>query len=793
MVHRVLTIAAVVFSVPGVPRAELVLSEGGTAVLPIILGADISVPERTAASELKAYLEEVTGATFPLREETAGGDLRAGIHVGRTRFAAAQGIDPAGLGAEEWVIRVVEGSLILAGGRPRGVLYAVYRFLEEEVGVHWWNPWEESVPSLPRLAVTDLDLRGRPVFPYRDIYMLYGNDGGRFAARNRLNRDGDRRISGEVGGCMDYGPPYHVHTFYLYLPPKQYFASHPEYYSLIKGERCAERHQLCLTNPEVRRLMIEKLRQYVESSRQAARAEGRPAPLVFDISQNDWYGACQCEPCQAVVTEEGGECGLLLQFLNHISDAVRPDYPGIFLDTLAYQYTQDPPATVRPRDNIIVRLCDTTSNFTRPITAPDNKSFHDILTSWSKIARNLRIWDYAVTYAPPRGLPFPSEQTYATDYRFYAAHNVEGVFTEHEYTAIADMRDLKVWLMMKLLEDPRRDYEELRRVFTDGFYGPAGALMRRYRDRLAAAAERRPSHVGMSTGLSGFGFVDLEFVLEAQEFFDAAEETAAGDSRLLRRVRHARLSLDRATVVRFRTLMQQWVERGTRPEDMPLSRDGVAQRARRTWLEQIELRIPEGNRQAERKKTESEITKYTAMPAYIPLPERFQGLATGSVFDFTADATRNWRDIVKVVKDDEAESGITDRLEFPTDGEGGEHSVAKYKLPMPWGLYAPATKTFVTSSRIVPEDVPGPGYHWYRMGPHKIGRSYYLYFFWSWIIQVDIDSVMDPAKPEQQFDVWARIKLEGPTFPHGRAGDRDAICVERVVLVKEDATRRAGR
>ena len=119
--------------------------------------------------------------------------------------------------------------------------------------------------------------------------------------------------------------------------------------------------------------------------------------------------------------------------------------------------------------------------------------------------------------------------------------------------------------------------------------------------------------------------------------------------------------------------------------------------------------------------------------------------------------------------------------------------MAKYKLPMPWGLYAPATKTFVAGSRIVPGDVPGPGYHWYRMGPHTIGPSYYLYFFWSWIIQVDIDSVIDPADPEQPFDIWARIKFEGPAFPQGREGERDAICVERVVLVKTEAPRRAGR
>ena len=70
----------------------------------------------------------------------------------------------------------------------------------------------------------------------------------------------------------------------------------------------------------------------------------------------------------------------------------------------------------------------------------------------------------------------PTAQTYGPDYRFYAAHNVEGVFTELEFEILADMRDLKVWLMMKQLEDPFADYGRLLRIFTDGFYGPAGPI-----------------------------------------------------------------------------------------------------------------------------------------------------------------------------------------------------------------------------------------------------------------------------------------------------------------------------
>ena len=30
----------------------------------------------------------------------------------------------------------------------------------------------------------------------------------------------------------------------------------------------------------------------------------------------------------------------------------------------------------------------------------------------------------------------------------------------------------------------------------------------------------------------------------------------------------------------------------------------------------------------------------------------------------------------------------------------------------------------------------------------------------------------------------ARIKFEGPGFPHGQAGQKNAICIERVIVIR---------
>ena len=194
------------------------------------------------------------------------------------------------------------------------------------------------------------------------------------------------------------------------------------------------------------------------------------------MSQNDCLNPCQCANCQAIAQAEESECGPLLDFVNYLADGIKDKYPEVYIDTLAYQYTQKAPKTIRPRDNVIVRLCDTESDPSQPITSEANQAFREHLSRWAQIARNLRVWDYAVTYASPVGMPMPTAQTYGPDYRFYAAHHVEGVFTELEFEILADMRDFKVWVMMKQLEDPSADYGKLAQTFTDGFYGPGGQV-----------------------------------------------------------------------------------------------------------------------------------------------------------------------------------------------------------------------------------------------------------------------------------------------------------------------------
>ena len=556
-----------------VPARALTLARGGKAAATIVLAAGATASEQMAANEVADYLRRISGADFRVLPEDQAPAKGSRVFVGPTAFARRKGLTADKLGPEEWVIRTVGSDLVIIGGQPRGTIYGAYHFLEDVLGVHWWNPFEESVPQRKTVQIGALNLHGKPVIQYRDIYMLYGHDGGRFAARNRLNRDGDAPITAQYGGCRDYGPPYHVHTFNLYFPPKEFFPQHPEWYSLLGGKRVAEGSQLCLTQPELRKAFLAKLLNYMDTSWAAAKAAGAPPPLVFSVSQNDCLNPCQCANCQAIAQAEESECGPLLDFVNYLADGIKGQYPEAYIDTLAYQYTQKAPKTIRPRDNVIVRLCDTESDPSQPITSEANQAFREHLSRWAQIARNLRVWDYAVTYANPIGMPMPTAQTYGPDYRFYAAHHVEGVFTELEFEILADMRDFKVWLMMKQLEDPFADYGKLAQTFTDGFYGPGGKYVRQYLTDLEKEAVARKTHCNWNSTPLSLTYLNLGFINHAQQLFDQAEKAVGKDATLLRRVRHARLPLDRASLIVHTRLTSDWLALGKPAGEAPPDRE----------------------------------------------------------------------------------------------------------------------------------------------------------------------------------------------------------------------------
>jgi hypothetical protein len=594
-------VAAAAFSTTA-PAA--VLARNGVAKTVIVLATEAIPSEKTAAAELALYLGKMTGARFEIRSENDPRPAGLAFFVGPTGLARRLHLDAQRMGPEEWAVKASGKSIVLCGGRPRGTLYAVYHFLEDDLGVRWWNAFEESVPQRPTLRIAELDRRGHPAFVQRD---LSGADGGaEFLVRNRVN-GASNRISWSFGGYDGFATPWFVHSFSRAFPPTDYFDAHPEYFSERDGARTADETQLCLTNPELPAIVAEKLDAYAWAAEAKARETGEPPQRLLDFSQNDHFGACTCAACRLVVAREKSESGPLLAFLNDVAGRLAFEHPDALLTTLAYTYTFAPPANLKASSHVVVRLTGYGKrDFGKGVLASENAEFRDAIDAWSRVTQHLWIWDYAVVFfGDDRNLPIPSYRYYAQDFRFYRDHGVSGLFVQHWFPIAADLRDLKVWLYLKLMENPDLDQKALIRDFTDGYYGKAAAAVRRYLDFLEATADKHPGYIGAESNAKAFTYVDADFVVRAESAFDRAEGQVRREPVLLRRVRHARLTVDYALL-----LLGPDVDlaAAARRAGVPApERLAVAERYQRTWNEQIELRVEPEHRQAMRDDIDAEV------------------------------------------------------------------------------------------------------------------------------------------------------------------------------------------
>lgn len=515
----------------------------------IVLPDDATAVERNAAAELMDYLSRSTGAVFSVISETAHlDDDRPGIYVGSTRKVAELGVDTAALQEEAWRIRTSEENLFLFGGGERGTMYAVLRFLEDHVGVRWWTQYEEHVPQRPDLETAELDRAGRPALRYRELTGT--GPSWKFHLRHRLN--GHRTwISAAHGGREGYGPPHHVHTVFNYLPPEEYFETHPEYFSFIDGERRARKGQLCLSNEAVLELVKKGFRESIEDSRRAAAEKGEESPLLFNFSYNDWRTLCECEICSLFERATYNSGSTMFRFVNRLAADLEKDYPEVLVDTIAYDQTFYPPAEPM-RDNVVVRIAPLKHrDFSKPITSKANREYRAVFEKWLEKSRDLRVWGYAVTFGDHSNLPLPNLPVLAEDLRFYLEHGVDGVLYQLEYPVRADLRELKMWVLLKLIEDPSRDVDALVLDFTEGFYGLAAEKIRAYRLLIEKAASRKPSNIDYPSRPKDYDYLDRRTLHAAHALFDQAERLVNDDPKILERVRFARVSLDRATLLRW--------------------------------------------------------------------------------------------------------------------------------------------------------------------------------------------------------------------------------------------------
>jgi hypothetical protein len=515
------------------PMGCATLTRQGRSDWRIVIATNAAPAERYAAEELQRYLERISGARLALGTE-AGPAAAHEIVVGKSSRlnGLKPAIDFAKLGSDGFVLRSGAGRIVIAGGGPRGTLYGVYALLEDHFGVRWFAPDCEVVPQHARLAVPDLDVTQVPPLEYREVYWSEPLHSADFAARLRLN-GANYGLTERHGGCAAVYFPF-VHSLDMLVPP-ELFQSHPEYFPEIKGVRKSGYVQRCLSNPDVVKMSIARVRQWIKE---------HPEANIISVSQNDTFNQCQCATCQALDDAEGSPAASLIKFVNTIADAIAAEHPNVRIDTLAYQYTRQPPKTLRPHPNVIIRLCSIECCFAHPLDgcpSTANKKFLADIAAWQPVAPHLYVWDYTTDFAHYQQ-PFPNFAALQGNVRCFVAHGVKGLFEQGNYSTggAGELEPLRTYLLAKLLWNPDADVPRLTAEFLAGYYGPAAGALGSYVNLMQQQVATTNTHAHIFDGPK-VPYLNKDFLTAANILLDEAERQAVGNETILRRVQTARL------------------------------------------------------------------------------------------------------------------------------------------------------------------------------------------------------------------------------------------------------------
>ena len=223
------------------------LFKNGSSDYSIVIAPEAPESEQYAAVELQNWIEQVSGVKLPikdLKDGQKGKRLIVGFNP-MTEELIPSAQKPADRDDSfTWCNK--EGDILLWGGSKRGTLYSVYSFLEKELGCRWYSSKVSVAPKRDAWHFSKLYNHEEPSLMIRDNCVLDVRTQPVFSARMRNNfvklpslQEG-KTIPGSAENYWG------VHAMGYFVSPNEYYATHPEYFSLIDGKRQSDYAQLCL-------------------------------------------------------------------------------------------------------------------------------------------------------------------------------------------------------------------------------------------------------------------------------------------------------------------------------------------------------------------------------------------------------------------------------------------------------------------------------------------------------------------------------------------------------------------
>lgn len=503
----------------------------GVACCEILLPARPTPQDETAARELAKWLKSITGADFTVFKERSKPLPGSVVSIGLTETLSTQipKFGARAVGDEGYAVEVKGQHLFLWGGPVRGSINAVLALLEEDLGCRWYSSQITRIPKRPSLDASIALRTYRPPFVLRDPFTFQSMNNIEWSLLNRTSPLHVPVPAAWGGRSVYYPSGWWVHSAGTFMPEKEYFASHPEYF-MLDSDGTRSGRQICPSNPDVLRIAIEKA---------LAVLRGSPEFTMISISKNDLPGVCRCPTCKALIESEESEAAAYLLFVNKVAEGIEAEFPRVRVSTLAYLDTLDAPKHIKLRHNVVIMVC-TGAGACSFVPKRKDARFDAMLDTWLADGCGIHVWDYAVNFCNYMQ-PYPSLPVIAANLQYYGEKKIDGVLTQNAYSSAGTERGwMRSWVLAKLLWDPTQDLWTLQQDYIRGCYGKAAPPIEAY-NRMLHRAGLREDWSGLEPG----------FVEEARRLFDEAERLADDDT-VRRLVREDRLPVDCGLMDRLR-------------------------------------------------------------------------------------------------------------------------------------------------------------------------------------------------------------------------------------------------
>ncbi|MCI6659038.1 MAG: DUF4838 domain-containing protein [Faecalibacterium sp.] len=466
-------------------KGGVTLLENGEVKVTVVYSEGASESLIAAADFMAATLERMSGSNGVRTAVKEGGESGFSIYVGRAANSAL--IDLSDVKDDGYKLEIKPEGIYIVGKTDDAARNGIYDFLETHLECMYVSPENTYVPIFPTVKLALEEKTVNPTITWRKVYQFESLLNGWY---ERLKMNGTIVKEGEnsIELYNEWGT--WCHSSFEFVPPEKYFDEHPEYYAKFLGKR---RYQfnvlgrtfpthLCYTNEEVYQIAEAEL---------VKRIEANPEVKFWDFSIMDTYFAtCRCKECKKFNKEAGSEMGTLLAFLNRLADAIRDDYPDVYLSTLAYQRVKNPPKNMKCAPNLCINVCAFPGTQSYPYSTEGgikaSREFAERVVEWGKICDNILVWDYVVNFTHLK-LPFPNFEFQKENLEFYLENNIRFVFHQGSREPMDENAEMRTYLLSRQLWDKDVDLLALAKKYVAVVYGDAAGLVEEYMDTANAA------------------------------------------------------------------------------------------------------------------------------------------------------------------------------------------------------------------------------------------------------------------------------------------------------------------